>query len=199
MKIQDLSKLNVNDIKKLDLAKIQEDILAKPDIAINVGLVLLSLFVMFQIFNGKQTEIGTLKSEIEDWEKKTAVVDTVNATQKQLADYIKNLPQGLLEDKVIGNLADFAESRKVQIISFSPIQIEHKKYFDKVAVNVSITSDDYKNICLFVSDIENSPYALRLQKWIGSMEENKSGDLTIKTKIDAQLTVESINFKNEQK
>ena len=70
MQIKDLRKVDVNELKKLDFAKIQEEILAKPDIAVNVVLVLLSLLVVFQIFASLQKNLNDLKGKLENSEKK---------------------------------------------------------------------------------------------------------------------------------
>lgn len=203
MNIKDLSKLDINDLKNLDFAKIQEGILAKPDLAVNVALVLLSLFAMFQIFNSRQGEIRNMKGQLEELEKKSAIVDTYHSTQKQLTDLIGSLPKGIQEDKVIDQLTDMAANRNVQILSFSPAQRESKRYYDKIVVNLNIVSNSYKNICLFVNDIEQSPYAMRLEKWSGSMEDISSLSQTTEisstqANINAQITAVSINFKNEQ-
>ena len=196
MKLQDFKKIDINDLKNLDFAKILEEILAKPDMAANAALVILSLFVMFQIFNGRQGEIKTLKGKLEQLEKKGAVIETYHATQKQFTAFISNLPKGVPEDTVIEKLTDFAANHDVQILSFSPAKMESKKFYDKVIVNLNIISKNYKNLCLFVNDIENSPYALRLERWGGFMEEAEKNNTPA---IHAQITVASIIFKNEQK
>ena len=162
MKIKDLRKVDVHELKKLDFAKIQEGILAKPDIAVNVALVLLSLIWIFQIFASLQKNLNELKGKLENSEKKGAAIDTYNATQKQFRDFIDNLPKGISEDKVIDKLTDFAAKREVQIISVSPSERDSKKLYDKVVVNLNIVVKGYKNLCLFINDIENPPYALRL-------------------------------------
>lgn len=197
MNIQDLAKIDINDLKNLDFAKIQEDILAKPDIAVNVALVLLSIFIMFQFYNGRQAEIKTLMGKLEELNKKVTMVDTYYATQKQLNEFKTDLPKGINEYKMIEELSNFASNRNVKISSYTPASRESKKYFDKVIVNLSVSTHSYKDMCMFVNDIENSDYALRLDNWHGSMED--AGETTAENgNINAQITVASINFKNEQ-
>ena len=104
---------------------------------------------------------------------------------------------------VIDKVTDFAARREVQIVSVAPSERDSKKFYDKVVVTLNIVVKGYKKLCLFINDIENSPYALRLEKWSGFLEESTKSTQTLEDTEDvetirAQITVASIIFKNEQ-
>ena len=66
-------------------------------------------------------------------------------------------------------------------------------------MNLSIESDEYKNIILFVKDIESFPFAVRLEKFSAEMsssiESDMNNDEKEKNLINADIEVSSVRIK----
>ncbi len=198
----DLVGLKNLDVKKLDPKEIQKTLTNRQDIFVNILVTLATFFFMFQIVSGKQAESKLLKSRISDLEKKIESINKNKQSVKELEEFTSTLPDGVPGNLIVDKLTDFAEKRGVQIVYVSPTETEIKSHFDRTSVNVNLTAKSYKDLWLFIYDIETSPDNLRIDRWSGLMESNRRNVLNgrvqgmdIVETINAQMDIGSIKFK----
>lgn len=198
----DLVGLKNLDVKKLDPKEIQKTLTNRQDIFVNILVTLATFFFMFQIVSGKQAESKLLKSRISNLEKKIESINKNKQSVKELEEFTSTLPDGVPGNLIVDKLTDFAEKRGVQIVYVSPTETEIKNHFDRTSVNVNLTAKSYKDLWLFIYDIETSPDNLRIDRWSGLMESNRRNVLNgrvqgmdIVETINAQMDIGSIKFK----
>ncbi len=189
MKISDLSKI---DLKDIDLKKIQESLLQRPELLINLGIAFFAGILIFNIVGGRMNEAKKLKGKMAEQKKKVAAIKTHEVTQKEFKELIDHLPAGILEDSLVDHLTDFAGKRNIQIQSFSPANKTQKNYYTQMTVLLKVAAKNYKDMILFLNDIESSPYNLRIDRWTGTMEAEK--DEGKEGIIVAQLEINAVNF-----
>ena len=191
MKISELTTL---DVKKVDFAQLQDSLLKRQDIVVNGLLIIASLFFMVQTFTGKQKEAEQLKTKITDLEKKIEVIELNTKATNNFKKFFDELPKGMSEDAIIDRLTDFAEKRNIRITSVSPAKSENKDIYARTTVNIIISAGSYKDLCLFLYDIENSLDSnLRIDKWSGTLAQQSEREK--KETIVAEVEISSIQFK----
>lgn len=166
MNLSDLANIDINDI---DFSKIREKLLIRQDLVVNIGLIILSCFLMIYIYQDRKDERERLKNKIIALEQKSESIETYQAYQERLEEFMKKLPEEISSDTLISELTDIAVARNIQILSFTPAKQETRQYYDIIYVNLDVLADSYADIGLFIYDIENSIYDLRVERWSGHL------------------------------
>mgnify|MGYP001563563607 CR=1 FL=1 len=139
-----------------------------------------------------------LKNRIADFEKKTEAINEHQKAAQGLEEFMKALPGGVAPANVIDKLNDFAEKRKVRIESFLPGEPKSEALYGKSSIRLDLSADSYRDLWLFVYDIEASPYNLRVDQWSGSIQAGRQGpgaQSSGEEKIHAQMEITAIYFK----
>lgn len=209
MNIPDLSKIDIQDLQKLDYMKLLQELKKRPDVLITVVLVLVTLILSVNIFMKKSQELQSLQQEISKLEAKDKVIAQYDTAKKELTDFLVNIPKTLLENDLINTVTDFAVARSVQIESYTPARKQSLAIYDLTSISLNVTAAEYKNIWLFVNDIEKSKYAIRVENWSGSTDVttrntasrkiNLSDLNPVQSGVTARLEIAAINLKSEEK
>ena len=211
MNLADLSKIDIKDLQKIDYAKLLQDLKKRPDILISIVFVLATLSFSVNAFTKKKGELSSLQQEVSKLEEKIKVIDSYEAVKKELTDFLANIPEKILENDLINKVTDFAVSRNVQIESYTPMSKQSSPLYDLTSIDLNVSAPDYKNVWLFMNDIEKSKYAIRVENWAGSMDakgdsRNNSrkrvlsggaGVASDQPSIGFRLEISAINLKNE--
>src|SRR3989338_4817335 len=167
MDLRDLNKINLEDLKAIDWELAKAHLLAKPDIAINALMVMIMMAVFVSSFNSYATESKSLKSQISELETKYEAREAFEATQKGYAEFLKNFPETVPDNRLIEILSEIAIKRNIQIIAFSPSEAKSNELVRLTKVRINIRSDNYPDIIRFMNDIEDSEYSIRIGEWVG--------------------------------
>src|SRR3989338_7759696 len=121
--------------------------------------------------------------------------------QKEYDAFMRDFPQSILTDQLISKLSEFAANRRVQIISFSPEKERGDEYIKVAKVRIDVITDHYKDLVLFMKDIEDAPYTMRVEKWAGKMKEEiplkrEKGSAWVKEIVGASIEIGSIELKD---
>ncbi len=197
--LKNLSNLQINDLKNINYQKYLKDLRKKPGVLINLGLIAFALIFSGYTFKKSQHSVKSTRTEISNLENKLKTMETYNETQKTLKDFLDNLPPRITEDDLINLLTDFAQERNIQIESFSPAKRQSSQYYDLSSMILQTRVENYKDLWLFINDIEESPYALRIENWSGSFTGGgrQQGQTSANETIQIVLEIAAINFKNE--
>lgn len=208
MDLNDLSKLDIKDLKNVDWRKALDQFRSRPDLIVNALAVIITFFLCINFYSKRQNEIKNVKYEISMLEGKIGAIDEYDIIKAELDQYVANIPQPISEDQLINQITDYAVARNIQIQSFSPAKKQTQPLYDLTSIILKVTADDYANLWLFINDIEKSPYTMRVERWSGFMgpsagtarPSRRRTDQSIETEdlvLNVEIEIASINIKNE--
>lgn len=203
MDLVELSKLDIKDLKKVDYKKLLQDIQKKPELAVGLLIGVAAVAVCLHLFSRAGVEGQSLRAEIKKIEEKIKAIADYNSTQEEFNQFLANLPEKITENTLIEKLTDFAAARNIQIESFSPAKSQSDAFYDLTGVVIDITAKEYKDVWLFVHDVENSKYAIRIDTWAGSMGPRSQGAMRRRGEtaapddlwLNVRLEIAAVNFK----
>lgn len=195
-----LRNINIKDLQNIDARELGDMLRQRIDIILTVVPVVVTIIVMANMFKGYAKKSQTLAWEIGQMQERVEVIRESERLKKNYSVFLENFPESILTDQLINKLSEFAADRKVQILSFSPVKEKSDDYIKVAGVQINVTSDSYKNIVLFMRDIEAAPYALRVEQWSAKMKEQTinagTGEFKKQT-VEAGMEIDSIKLKNE--
>src|SRR3954468_19965406 len=124
MKIPDLSKI---DIKDIDVIKIKDQLLDHKELALQVGLGVVTFFMVISMMGGCQKEISKYKSQINAMQSKSDIIQQYKKSQSDVDTFLKNLPPSLSEDQIIDSVTNLADKNKIKILTFTPATSRESK------------------------------------------------------------------------
>ena len=132
-----------------------------------------------------QWENGKMKERIEAHEESLK-------GKKEYEEFLRQLPQPILADQLIGKLSQFAATRNVQILSFVPQPGKGDDYMNIAGVKLNLSSRKYRNLVLFAKDIENARYTMRIDKWSAIVKRSPARQTTdvLKTEESVEVNAE---------
>ena len=202
MDIKNLLKIDPKNIKAINVAQIKETMQKHPEIFINILLIPLTLFAIIYVYSGQRKEAQRLKDVITELKSKTGVVTRLGQTQKEYDEWVKKFPQTIAGDRLIDKISEFAVTHSVQITSYTPAKQKASGLIEQTTISINISSNNYDDIVAFVKDIEESPYTLKVEKWFGSLaEERRSGGRNVPATVSptilitAELEISSLKIK----
>jgi len=112
--------------------------------------------------------------------------------KKEYEEFLRQLPQPILADQLIGKLSQFAATRNVQILSFVPQPAKVDDYMNIAGVKLNLSSRKYRNLVLFAKDIENARYTMRIDKWSAIVKRSPARQTTdvLKTEESVEVNAE---------
>jgi Tfp pilus assembly protein PilO len=193
-----LNAVDIKELKNIDIIKVKDSLRTNPVVFINTIIVIVTLISAIALISRGQVELQKYKNNTLIYDEKLAAVKLQQDTKKTFDDFKKAFPQALGSNQLIDKFSELAVHRNVRILSLSPAKEKSNEYLYQTTVNLSVESSDYKNIILFVKDIEDSALAIRLEKFSAELTGNdEGGDNEDKKEIPikADLEVSSVRLK----
>lgn len=202
-----LFELKKDDLQNINFPKIREKVLQHPTIFINIILLAVTIFVVHYIYSIKKAEVVGLANQVTNLDKKLFEINEFIKGQKDFNEFIDQLPQGVPAANIIAKLTNFAVARNVRILSYSPATEADMPLYKIIRINLDVTSTSYKDMLLFLYDIENSVEPLRVEEWRGEMKEDEGPSFRSRKipqpeaqgpdpdTISAKVKISAINFK----
>ena len=204
MKISDLNNITLNDLKKIDYSKVVIAIKEKPEIAICISLIIITLFLSLNIYNNRQKELKRIKTQVAALETKQKSIDRLLTAKEETKKFLDSIPQPLTEEKMLNLITDIATHRKIVIESLSPSKQNSAAFYDAFAVSLVVSAPSYQDIWLLAYDLEKSKYGIRIDNWEmrleNSLDQQRNRPNQIpggEGKLAVQLLLTVINFKLE--
>lgn len=195
-----LRNINIKDLQNVDARQIGDMLRQRVDVTLNIMLVLATIAVTAAILSGYGKRSQTLAWEINQRQERLEAVKESERLQGEYAAFLQNFPKSILTERLISNISEFAAYRHAQILSFSPVKGKSDEYVKVAGVQINVISDSYKSMVLFMKDIEDAPYALRVGQWSAKVKEqvSREGDKEVKKSfIEASMEISSIRLKDE--
>lgn len=195
-----LRNVNIKDLQNIDAQQLGEMLRKRVDIILNVVLVLVTIVVTTGIVTGYGKRSQTLAWEIKQLEERGEAVKESERLKGEYSAFLESFPEPIATDQLINKLSKFAADRQVQILSFSPVKEKSDNYIKVAGVQINIASGDYKNIVLFMKDVEDAPHALQVGQWSAKMKEqriNEGAEEFRKQTVEASIQIGAIQLKDE--
>ena len=169
--VEKLNSTSLSSIKEMDLEALKNILRNSPQFILNLAIVVISIFVSISfVTNGKNNE-KKFKLNVTEYQEKLEAVKKQEDIKTKYNDFINKFPKSIQASQLIDRFSELAANRNVRILSFSPAKEKNNNYVQQITINLSIESNDYKNIILFVKDIEDYPYALRLERFSAQLSD----------------------------
>ena len=198
--IEKLNSMNISELKNIDIGKLKEILRHSPKIIANLVMIAASIFAVITLFNRSALNEKKFKANTVKYEEKLKAVKNQENIKQQLDNFTTSFPKSVGGSQLIDKFSELASSRNVHILSFSPTNEKSNNFLHQITVDLSIESNDYKNIILFVKDIEDFPFALRLEKFSARLSDAFNQNRQPKEKkeeisITAEIEVSSLKIK----
>lgn len=196
--IEKLNTINLQDLKRIDLNQLKDLLRRSPIFVLNIVFVFGSCFTAITLFNKAKLDEKNTKASNISYEEKLKAVKEQKSIKQKYQRFVNDFPKELIGRQLIDKFSELATNRNVHIISFSPTKEKSDQYTTLTTVNLSIESDDYKNIILFVKDIESFPFAVRLEKFSAAMQNSIETNMNTDDKkdlINVDIEVSSVRIK----
>ncbi len=160
---------NIKDLDPSDLAKtLREHKNSLIMLALTIGLLLMAVW----LFNNRHINEQSLRAQISQGKKKLEVLRSRDASIQNLNNLKSSLPKKLNELQLITLISNYAKKHHVTITSLSPAEIQDMGLYDVINVSFEGGFDDFKDMVLFLREIEKSDFPLRVDSWLGHAQEN---------------------------
>ena len=198
--VASLRNINISDLQNIDAQQIVDMLRQRVDIVLNITLVLVTMVTTVLIVKGSGKRSEMLTWEIKQLEERVEAVKESERLKGEYSAFLESFPKPILTDQLIDKFSEFAADRQVRILSFSPVKEKSDNYIKVAGVQINVSSDSYKNIVLFMKDVEDAPYALQVGQWSAKMKEQRimeGAEEFRKQTVEANIQIGVIQFKDE--
>ncbi|MBZ0165530.1 MAG: type 4a pilus biogenesis protein PilO, partial [Candidatus Omnitrophica bacterium] len=115
-----LQRVDVNDLRNIDMQQVQDSIRSKPDTLVIVLLLLGTIAGCAYLFTDYQKSEQALSEEVIKYNEQLAVAEQNKVFTQRFDKFLKEFPEKIVTDDLTDKVSSFAIDRNVNIISFSP-------------------------------------------------------------------------------
>ena len=210
MGLKDFSPLDLAQLKNIDIHLVKDVLQKRPDILINIILISVTIGAIVFIYDNQQKEIKSLKKKTAEYQEKLKAIKEDEGLKEKLNAFLESFPEQIQTDKLTSKISQMAVAHNIQIGRFSPAQEKETDYITVATLSFNISTEDYKNLTLFIQNIEQSPYSIRIKKWSTSVSaaqdtrrqsryqpSQQEEAMQKRAVINSELEIESIILKND--
>ena len=200
MNFKDLSKLEVNDLKNIDLEQLKDYFKENPSLFINIILIVITILSVLFIVTSNKGNFKERAIKLISIEKKVTAVDENKNLKTILKTYTDNLAKPIETDLLITKISNLALKQNIEIKSITPTNEKGDLLTDLETINLVITTNNYLNLIKFVKEIEELPYLIRTAELQCSLEtqnrRNNSNRADESNNILSKVKITSLKFKD---
>ena len=163
---------------------------------LNFGIIILALFIAFQIFKWAEEQMSVLSTDKKNELKKNEIMQEIAGLEEKIKWYKQVFTKKDIS-YVFDAVSRIAKNSSVKFISIKPIDDETNPDYVKSSFLVTVSSSDYHSLGNFISQIEaNEDIYLVGEVSINSRDSNNSmqGD---DQGLILNLKISTILFKDE--
>jgi len=181
----DLDKLKseFEKINNLDAAELVKLLSEHRNFLINFVLIIGSLWMAVGMLNDHRTQGQGLRVQMAQLQEKLEIIKARDVAVTDLNNFKSSLPPTLNEFELITLVSNYTKLHHVTVISLSPAESKDMGLYDVININFSAASDNFKDVILFLREIEKSKFPLRVDSWSG--RETESGAITFEIAMSA--------------
>lgn len=121
---------------------------------LNFGIIILALFVVFQIYRSSDEQVNSLIGQKDEELRKNAALEEIASLEKKVEKYKTVFVRKDL-GAVIDTISNIAKNCSIKIISIKPANEEVFPNYVKAAFLITVSSPSYHSLGNFVSQIES--------------------------------------------
>ncbi|MEK6528892.1 MAG: type 4a pilus biogenesis protein PilO [Nitrospirota bacterium] len=121
---------------------------------LNIGVILIAVFIAFQIYNGINEKINTLTQQKSNELKKNEATSEIAVFEKKINGYKKVLVKKDL-GAVMDSISEIAKQCEVKVVSIKPEDEESSADYIKSSFALTINAPNYHALGNFISRIES--------------------------------------------
>ncbi len=206
MKFSDLKniKIDINALKNLSLKDIRNFVNENQVLSLNIAIAGATIFLMVFVVQARIGEYVKLKSELDEISGKEATVRQYEKVIKEARDFWKAVPGGVPDEQMISFITQAATRRNITISTFDPPRSSAAGFYNEVTVDLVCTARGFKDLLLFVNDLESSQYLVKVnslsfkeQGSRGAKGQSSAGDPMLALEINVSSVELMRNAKKE--
>ena len=160
---------------------------------LNFGIIILALFIAFQIYRSVDQRINTLAAKKNDELKKDRVMDEIASLEKKIEGYKKVFARKDMSS-IVEVISSIAKGSSVKIISIKPIGEEAGADFIKASFLITVSSPDYHSLGNFISQIEADKDIYMIGEASINSPDSKHVIEGASTDLSANLKISTISY-----
>lgn len=122
---------------------------------LNFAIIILALFIAFQIYRSAEENINSLIRQKDDQLKKNIILNEISVLEKKIEKYKKAFVKKDLSS-VMDTLSDIAKNNSINIISVKPASEEAAGDYVKTSFIITVNAASYHSLGDFISQLESS-------------------------------------------
>jgi len=160
---------------------------------LNFGVILLALFVAFQIYKSDDARLNSLIQQKEDELKKNRALAEIAGLEKKIEGYKKIFVK---EDvgSVIDTISNIAKNCSIKIISIKPGNGETYSDYIKSAFLITVSAPNYHSLGNFISQIESYKDIYMVDEVSIAAAENNQPSENTNTNLNVDLKISTISY-----
>ncbi|MBM3251548.1 MAG: hypothetical protein FJZ11_02030 [Candidatus Omnitrophica bacterium] len=143
--------MDLENLLKIDLARFTKN----KNILANAGIVILALFITFNLHKAQVLKIDSFKNKITEEDEMTRSLGELKNLEDEIDTLKTNLASGLSSDMVIEQVSSIAGKYKIKIISIDSQATIDKEIYELLPIRMAIKSS-FHNLGHMINDIEKT-------------------------------------------
>jgi len=160
---------------------------------LNFGVIILALFIAFQIYKSADEQVNSLARQKEEELKKNKAVEEIAGLEKKIDGYKKIFVK---EDvgSVIDTISNIAKNSSVKVISIKPGNGESFPDYIKSVFLITVSTPNYHALGNFISQIESYKDIYMVDEVNIASAENDQATGSINTDLNVNLKISTISY-----
>jgi len=162
---------------------------------LNFGIIILALFIAFQIYKSSDGQLNSLSQQKDDELKRNQAMEEIAVLEKKIDGYKKIFVKEDLSS-VMDTISNIAKNCSVKILSIKPSNEEANPDYLKSTFLITLNTPNYHSLGNFVSQIESYKDIYMVDEVnIDSAGINQSPESTSKnTNLSVSLKISTISY-----
>ncbi|MCA9406913.1 MAG: hypothetical protein KC684_10270 [Candidatus Omnitrophica bacterium] len=157
------------DFKNIDYHALKDRIISRPDILISISLIVVCLFVIMYVWGNYRTNVSGAKARVYELKEKLVIVEEQKKLEAEYQGFTDSIREPVQEDQLGQRIAEIAFQNEIDIVSVSETTEISNEYGRLINIEMDVSTENYDDLVGFIRDIEESEFALRVDKWGASM------------------------------
>lgn len=160
---------------------------------LNFGIIVLALFIAFQIYKSSDEQVNSLTQQKEDELKKNQAVEEISGLEKKIEGYKKIFVKQDI-GSVIDTISNIAKSCSIKIVSIKPGTEEAYRDYIKSVFLITLNAPNYHSLGNFISQIESYKDIYIVDEVSIALAKSNQPLESIKTGLNVDLKIGTISY-----
>ena len=160
---------------------------------LNSGIILLALFLAFQIYKSNNEKLNSLVMLKEGELKKNSATAEISVLEKKVDEY-KTFFAKKDMSTVVAGISNIARDNSITIVSIKPIDDQVNTDYIRSSFAISVNAPNYHSLARFISQIEGAKDVYLVSEVKIDVGTDKENTLAEDTNLKVNLKVSTISY-----